>query len=92
MTWDLNPTTRCAELVLEEKIEYNDLVNSIQDGQILGDDKYDVPTSGNIRPEPENVTWPSMYMNCLAEELYVGSSFDSAWIFSAVDSFFFFKQ
>ena len=41
-------------MVLEEKIEYNDLVNSIQDGQILGDDKHDVPTSGNIRAEPEN--------------------------------------
>lgn len=40
--------------MLEEKIEYNDLVNSIQDGQILGDDKHDVPTSGNIRAEPEN--------------------------------------
>ncbi|XP_030948064.1 carbon catabolite repressor protein 4 homolog 4 [Quercus lobata] len=45
---------KSAELVLEEKIEYNDLVNSIQDGQILGDDKHDVPTSGNIRAEPEN--------------------------------------
>ncbi|KAL4601917.1 hypothetical protein ACB092_10G016600 [Castanea dentata] len=45
---------KSAELVLEEKIEYNDLVNSIPDGQILGDDKYDVPTSGNIRAEPEN--------------------------------------
>ncbi|KAK4557318.1 hypothetical protein RGQ29_007186 [Quercus rubra] len=45
---------KSAELVLEAKIEYNDLVNSIQDGQILGDDKHDVPTSGNIRAEPEN--------------------------------------
>lgn len=43
-----------AELVLEEKIEYNDLVNSIQDGHILGDDEHDVLTSGNKRAEPEN--------------------------------------
>lgn len=44
-----------AELVLEEKIEYNDLVNSIQDGQLLGDDKHDgVQTNGNKGAEPKN--------------------------------------
>ncbi|KAK9277280.1 hypothetical protein L1049_006820 [Liquidambar formosana] len=37
-----------AELVLEEKIEYNDLVNSIQDGTILFDDKHsNALASGN---------------------------------------------
>ncbi|XP_050130884.1 carbon catabolite repressor protein 4 homolog 4 isoform X5 [Malus sylvestris] len=44
-----------ADLVLEEKIEYNDLVNSIKDGNIPGDDKpNDKEATGNEDARSKN--------------------------------------
>ena len=36
-----------AELLVEDKIDYNDLVNSIQDGSSCGDDKNNMLGMGN---------------------------------------------
>ncbi|CAK7355913.1 unnamed protein product [Dovyalis caffra] len=45
----------CADLILEERIEYNDLVNSIEDESILCDDKQnDIQANGNESSEPKN--------------------------------------
>jgi hypothetical protein len=69
-------------LVLEEKIEYNDLVNSIQDGHILGDDEHDVLTSGNKRAEPENGNFSFVLF------IYACFSFVNNLIFCVTASFF----
>jgi hypothetical protein len=44
-----------ADLLLEERIEYNDLVDSIQDVSILCDDKHsDTQANGDENSEPKN--------------------------------------
>ncbi|KAH8513693.1 hypothetical protein H0E87_006812 [Populus deltoides] len=45
----------CTDLLLEERIEYNDLVDSIQDVSILCDDKHsDTQANGDENSEPKN--------------------------------------
>lgn len=63
-------------MVFEEKIEYNDLVNSIQDGD---DDKHeDMLTNGSNEAEPKNGYFFAlllMFLFCLLILELVESSF-----------------
>ncbi|KAJ4729123.1 carbon catabolite repressor protein 4-like 4 [Melia azedarach] len=44
----------CAELLVEERIEYNDLVNSIQDGSSCGGNQKNMLAKGNDNAESKN--------------------------------------